>query len=434
MSAPLLDRLAAAKLWLITEPDSPGLDDARSRSLLDQRMRSRSLLDHRGLPGLAYLAHALYALVPVLTEDVETMSVDEHWRVYVHPGWLTASDVPTVAGELAHVTWHLLLDHADRARDQHVDARTAKPWHEAADLTVRQILDGGAIASELPYVTGMAPGRSAEEYFAIISGLPATLDDELCDIEGPPVACGSGCDGLRRDHELPPGADAGEVEPEEARHIRRRVAIEFTEHCTRIGTDPGDAGRWAKQILEPTIAWEPLLAGAVRRAAGWAHGHAEYTYARPSRRAGAVKGIVLPSTRRPMPSVAMVIDTSGSVDDTLLSRALAEVDGALRALGVSGQAVSVISCDVAATQPARIRWARDVRLAGGGGTDMRVGIRAAAALRPRPDLVVVLTDGYTPWPDAPPPGAAVVVGLLGRNRRELPPTPAWATRVECLLE
>ena len=64
------------------------------------------------------------------------MTVDEHWRVYVHPGWLAASDVPTVAGELAHVTWHLLLDHADRARDQHVDARTAKPWHEAADLTV----------------------------------------------------------------------------------------------------------------------------------------------------------------------------------------------------------------------------------------------------------------------------------------------------------
>ena len=58
--------------------------------------RWRSLLDHRGPPGLAYLAHALYALVPVLTEEVETMTVDEHWRVYVHPGWLTASDVRTM--------------------------------------------------------------------------------------------------------------------------------------------------------------------------------------------------------------------------------------------------------------------------------------------------------------------------------------------------
>jgi hypothetical protein len=47
-------------------------------------------------------------------------------------------------------------------------------------------------------------------------------------------------------------------------------------------------------------------------------------------------------------------------------------------------------------------------------------------------VIVVLTDGYTPWPTTPPPGAAVVVALLGWDRSDLPPTPAWATRVECL--
>ena len=76
---------------------------------------------------------------------------------------------------------------------------------------------------------------------------------------------------------------------------------------------------------------------------------------------------------------------------------------------------------------------RDVRLAGGGGTDMRVGIRAAHQQRPRPDVIVVFTDGHTPWPDAPPPGSAMIAALLGRDRRDLPPTPAWATRVECVL-
>jgi predicted metal-dependent peptidase len=411
MSGSLLDRLAAAKLWLITEagtgPDTP--------------------------PGLTYLAHALYALVPVLTEDVETMTVDEHWRFYANPGWLADNDVPTVAAELAHVTWHLLLDHADRARDQHVDATTATEWHEAADLTVRQVLDADALRTDLPGLGRLPQSRSAEEYFAILSRLPPSTGESP---DSGPVSegCGSGCDGLRRGHELPPDADAAAVDPEEARHIRRRVAIEYSEHCTRAGTRPGDAWRWAKEILEPTVAWEPLLSGAVRRAAGWANGHAEYTYTRPSRRAGAVRGVVLPSTRRPLPQVAIVVDTSGSVDDRLLGRALGEVDGALRALGVAGQAVSVISCDVDASTPARVRRARDIRLAGGGGTDMRVGINAAAALRPRHDLVIVLTDGYTPWPASPPPGAAVVVALLGRDRRELPPTPPWATRVECLLD
>ena len=41
------------------------------------------------------------------------------------------------------------------------------------------------------------------------------------------------------------------------------------------------------------------------------------------------------------------------------------------------------------------------------------GIAAALALRPRPSVVVVLTDGYTPWPDREPRGARVVIGMVG---------------------
>jgi hypothetical protein len=61
---------------------------------------------------------------------------------------------------------------------------------------------------------------------------------------------------------------------------------------------------------------------------------------------------------------------------------------------------------------------------------MGAGIEAAAALRPRPTVVIVLTDGYTPWPDRPPPGIRVVVGLLseGAESAEWPP-PAWARTV-----
>jgi predicted metal-dependent peptidase len=130
----------------------------------------------------------------------------------------------------------------------------------------------------------------------------------------------------------------------------------------------------------------------------------------------------------------MVVDTSGSVDDRLLGRAMGEVDGALRSLGIRGDGVTVLSCDAKVHDVRRVRRARDARLGGGGGTDMRAGLAAAAELRPRPDLVVVFTDGYTPWPESPPTGAAVVAAILGRDRSELPPSPAWATRVECLLD
>lgn len=38
--------------------------------------------------------------------------------------------------------------------------------------------------------------------------------------------------------------------------------------------------------------------------------------------------------------------------------------------------------------------------------DIAAGIEAAAALRPRPAVIVVLTDRFTPWPGRPPAAAA----------------------------
>jgi predicted metal-dependent peptidase len=413
-----LTRLAAAKLWLISERTGPGAD---------------SPADH------PYLAHALYALVPVAEPAIPRMTCDERWRLYVNPDWLTATDVPDIGRELAHLTWHLLLDHADRARDQHVDASTAQQWTEATDATIVHTLQAGGLspadlvgASDL----GLPEARSAEEYFALISRLEVPPEPDRPDQSPvpPTVGCGSAGDGVRREHELPPDADVGGIETEDARDIRRRVAIEYDafERQHGRGDRPGDALRWSKRILEPTVRWEPLLAGAVRRAAGWANGRTDYTYSRPSRRQSTSPRILLPGMRRPLPSVAVVIDTSGSVDDTLLGQALGEVEGALRGLGVGESSLAVFSCDAAVHQVQRVRRASDAQLAGGGGTDMRVGIRAAHQQRPRPDVIVVLTDGWTPWPEQPPPGSAVIAGLLGRDRRELPPTPDWATRVECV--
>ncbi len=114
------------------------------------------------------------------------------------------------------------------------------------------------------------------------------------------------------------------------------------------------------------------------------------------------------------------------MDDALLGQALAEVDGALQTGGVRRNGVTVLSCDTQTGAAQRVRAAAQVRLEGGGGTDLRVGIAAAAALRPRPQLVVVLTDGHTPWPDRAPDGSRVVVALLERGA---PPPPTWATVV-----
>lgn len=408
-------KLAAAKLWLISAPQGQATAESP-----------------RDLP---YLAHALYPLIAVERGDVERMTVDEWWRIYIDPAWLDAASVPEIGSELAHAVWHLLADHAARARDQDVDRSSASAWERAADATISHTLAPDALKPDRLATAAefaMASGLSAEEYYARLSGLPVRSDDHPGVLE-PGDGCGSGADGVPRRHEHGPAADIGAVSRFDADEIRRKVAIEYRDHAQRRGLDAGDALRWVKDTLEPTVAWEPVLAGAVRRAVGWAAGRGDYTYTRPSRRAGSVPGVVLPGQHRPVPRLSIIVDTSGSVDDELLARALGEVDAAIAALGIPGSSVTVYSVDAAVHTVEKVRRARDARLIGAGGTDLRHGLRAAEGERPRSDVIIVFTDGDTPWPAAPPPGAAVVAVMLGRDPRALPPSPAWAVRVECVV-
>lgn len=131
--------------------------------------------------------------------------------------------------------------------------------------------------------------------------------------------------------------------------------------------------------------------------------------------------------RRRLVTVAVVVDTSGSIRQPALEAALSEIKGVLQAAGIGSQRVAVLACDAAVGATTRVRRVEDVQLVGGGGTDMRVGVAAAEAARPRPDVIVVLTDGETPWPERPTT-ARLVVAIIS-DQRSMANAPAWATRV-----
>jgi predicted metal-dependent peptidase len=129
--------------------------------------------------------------------------------------------------------------------------------------------------------------------------------------------------------------------------------------------------------------------------------------------------------------VAVVIDTSGSMPDELLDLAWSEVRSCLRSLGVRRDLLTVYAGDVDAS---RVRSVTDPRVAllGGGGTDMATAIATVERDR-RTDVIVVITDGYTPWPEAPP--RARLVAVLLDTEDELPEwpvsdsVPAWAKTI-----
>ncbi len=413
-----------------------------------------------------YLASGLFGAQVLAKPGIATVAVDEGWRLHADPE-LTAAWTPAQLGSvLVHHVSHLLRAHGERAVAAGIIPDDARAWIRGADAEINDDLVPAGLELPghpvLPGHLGADEGLLAEQYFVTSraveedpagpdgAGSPAGAAAPSAPRAGAPGAdapaaaasgaaasgadasaadgraardwdldCGSGADGWPRAWDA--SGQSG-LSPWQARLLCRQVAQECVRHAREAGHVPAGLLRWAEQTLQPAVDWRQVLAAELRRAVADTAGAVDYSYRRPSRRASVAGPVVLPALRRPVPEVAVVCDTSGSMTEELLAAALAEVEGLLRSLGMARQ-VRVLACDTAVGAARRVTSARQVELVGGGGTDMGAGIGAAAALRPRPAVTVVLTDGFTPWPDRPPRGIRVLVALLGD---EAPDGPQWA--------
>ncbi|WP_415645793.1 DUF2201 family putative metallopeptidase [Stackebrandtia soli] len=361
-----------------------------------------------------YLADALFALHVVEDWSVPTMAVDTHWRCYVSPGFVARTPVEQLAGVWVHEVSHLLRDHHGRGERYAVEHGEHGPGERlrrniAADFEINDDIYGDGLSVPAgvvqPSLLRLPNGLLMEEYLQTTS--LSGLATELAWLD-----CGSGADGHERPWEL--GSDGAHGLSRQQRDaVRFRVA-------EGIKGRPGDAPegwrRWAHRAFQQPQPWRRLLGAAVRSAVGTPGVGENHSYRRPSRRSAGVPGVLLPSLLRTPPRVCVVIDTSGSVSDAELGSALLEVAAISRAVGGRRDLVSVISCDAAAGIAVPLCRAENIELIGGGGTDLRSGFARAIRSRPRPDVVVALTDGQTPWPVTRPP-CRTVVGLFPRTSR-----------------
>ncbi|MFD9540124.1 VWA-like domain-containing protein [Streptomyces sp. NPDC060022] len=359
-----------------------------------------------------YLATALFALHTVESRRVPTMSVDRYWRCYVSPAFVARTSEEELAGVWVHEVSHLLRDHHGRSDRVARERGLTGPGERlrmniAADCEINDDVFGdGLVRPEgavRPGTLGLSEGRLMEDYLRQFRLGPYTEGLAWLD-------CGSGADGLEREWDLGPDGAYG-LSAQERDAVRFRVAQGITG---RPGHTPQGWQRWAEEAFHPPQPWRELLGAAVRSAASGAGAGEDYTYGRPSRRSAGMPGVVLPSLRRKPPRVSVVIDTSGSVSDTELGSALLEVAAISRAVGGRRDLVSVLPCDASARVVHPLCRAEGIPLVGGGGTDLRTGFAKALRTQPRPDVIVVLTDGQTPWPSSQP-ACRTVVGLFPRR-------------------
>jgi predicted metal-dependent peptidase len=248
---------------------------------------------------------------------------------------------------------------------------------------------------------------------------------------------GSAVHGQRQPWEDPAPGEAREdgtpaapgMSQAEAAVVRARVAQDIRDEVQQRGRGsmPGGWTVWAQAEIDQAALgaairlWEQALSSEVRSAAARGRGRDDYSYSRIRHAATIARGYLSPGMLRLRPSVAIVVDTSGSMGGEG-TKVLTAIEALCRAVGD----VRVISVDAGIHSDRR--GIRDMRqactgLAGGGGTDLRPGI-AAACSRPRPDVIVVVTDCDTPWPDTRPPVPVVVASVRGGR------CPEWARVVE----
>ena len=369
----------------------------------------------------AYFAPALFNLVPVKTDLIATMAVDAYWRLYYNESWLAAHTVEENATLLIHEVSHLLRDH--EARKRAVAAWNPRLWNTAADCEINDDLaaEGLPLPGDppLPGKYGLPTGATAELYYKELD-TPAPPKPQEQD-------CGSGAHGDRRPWELPlddetsggtPGVDAVKAEM-----VRRDVAQRIMDLSGLSGEVSLGWRRWAHGVMTPKVDYLAVIRRTIRTALRESTlGRYDRTYRRPHRRQACYGEFIMPSYQQPRPRPGFLIDTSSSMQDEQLSRAIAELGALTRQLGYASEVV-VACCDAAVHGVKKVFNPTQLQLYGGGGTDIAKGLDWFVTKQSGPiDLLIVVTDCETAWPAEVPPFPVITI----RVGAGLPPP--WGDR------
>lgn len=186
----------------------------------------------------------------------------------------------------------------------------------------------------------------------------------------------------------------------------------------------------ARKMLRPKADPRRVLAGILGTAITQVRGDGDWSYRRPSRRTDWNSKIVKPSLWEDCPNLVILVDTSGSMSQTDLQKAMGMIARICESFNLEG--VKIVCGDTTIGMSEYVRDPRKIQFVGGGGTDM--GVMIVQALRDekrKPDAVVCITDGETPWCSKEAVGKVPVCVVLTREERygSYYKVPEWMRKV-----
>lgn len=365
------------------------------------KAKSRMLLRH------AFFASLVLCTPTIANESVPTAATDMKKIIY-NPKFIEGLDREVQLFVLAHEVMHIALKHGLRNL-----GRDPELWNIACDFAINIILrDSGfkiwdkCCIDQFNGHPVKFEGMSAEQIYP-----------ELLKFAQQKPANGAGKNeqgGLSGD--LRP---AGDLSTEERGKLEREINQMVAQAATAAkmaGHIKGSLAHLVDGILQPPLTWKDLLREYCTKVTpedeSWSHRNRrfQHTYL-PGRRSEAMGELVI------------IGDTSGSL---IGSDIFAQIGAEIAEIReqVKPDCVRVVWADDDECSLEEVFEPNDevvLHPKGGGGTDMRKPIRFVE--RYEPIVCVLVTDGYTPWPEDQTPFPLIV--LCNTDA----PVPDWAMRI-----
>lgn len=417
------------------------------KRLLLSRMR---ILYNHGFYGLL-LMHMIYAV----SEEIETACTDGV-RITFGIDFLDSLSDSELDFVMMHEILHVVLQHCFRG-----DVEAPEAYNIAADIVVNSniMLENGMKASSITlskYGIAMhvAPdGKEGHEYTAeqVYAMLPKNLNKKGNN-KSPGSAVGEAKKENKKGNNKSPGSAVGRAKKEISKEQHQPVrvwddhsrwgkyeeddtlrdvwvkrfedaaeAIKIRDPSNARGLLPAFAERIFKELKKTQTDWRTILNDFIQEEV------VDYSFAPPDRRFDD-SPFFLPDFNGKedrVEDILFMIDTSGSMSDDMIAAAYSEVKGAIDQF--NGKLKGWLGFfDAAIIKPQPFSDENEFKIikpAGGGGTDSQIIFEYVFhhMSDKLPASIIILSDGYAPFPQEKLAGGIPVLWLL--NNEEV--NPPW---------
>lgn len=339
-----------------------------------QKVRAKMMIQQ------PFFATLMMSTPMIETRDIPTAATDMA-NLYINPDFIESLDDDLKMFVLGHEVMHIALEHGLR-----LGVRDPRLWNFAGDYAINLMLkEAGFKIWEHCLIDDKYEGMSADHIYEQLK-------------KNPPQGGGSG-DGKPGSGEA--GGMIGDImQPKEMspaeeaklkRSVQQRVA-QAAQVARMAGKLKGSLERFVNEILDPKVPWSVMLREYMHR-----HCQDDETWSRRNRRFE----VFLPTRySEKMGEIVLIGDTSGSIGNEELTQYMSEASAI--AEEVSPERIRIVWADAHVAGEQLFEEGEPIvpKPQGGGGTDMRVPLKHVEQYNP--EVVVLFTDGYTPWPTTEP--------------------------------